>query len=216
MTKPCSSIFNNAQRMKLHKNDKVAQPAENQLCLNLIKQKILENKYQRIQNWFDDIEQLWTEIEIQPSIEPEILCCVSESRKLFNKERRSIDILSTSSWPDELARVKTKLLVAMSFPPPKIKQVACTLNNSLIPKPEVPAIDEKELRAFVKASDMMETEEENNEINRILLEMQPEINIPENSSALVDVTALSVQTIQALKAYMKSRLEERGLQYPTS
>lgn len=216
MTRPCSSVFNDGQHMKLHKNSPEEEKVENQLCLNLIKQKILDNKYQRIQNWFDDIEQLWTEIEIHPSIAPEILCCVAESRKLFNKERRSIDILSTSSWPDELARIKSKILVAMSFPPPKIKQVAVSLNNSLIPKPEVPVIDEKELRAFVKATDMMETEEENKEINRILLEMQPEISIPENSSALVDVTALSMQTIQALKAYMKARLEEKGLQYPTA
>ena len=214
MTRPCSSVFNEKTLPKLRKHSKSDSSTLEELCLSTIKQKLIENKYPRIQQWFDDIEQLWTEIEIQPGVDQIILDLVSESRKYFIKERRSIDMLSSQNWPDEFGRIKTKISIFMSVPPPKIKQEAMKLSNSLIPKPEIPIIDENELHAFVTASEMMETDEENAEINRILNEMQPETNIPENTSARIDVSQLSVQTIQALKTYMKARLEERGLKYP--
>ena len=216
MNHPCSSTFCDSKLPKTRKNDKSEPTILNNLSLSVIKQKLMENKYTRVQQWFDDIEQLWTEIEIQPGVNQIILNLVAESRKFFIKERRGIDMLSPQNWPDELGRIKTRISLFMSLPPPKIKHEAMKLSNSLIPKPEIPVIDEGELHAFVAASEMMESEEENAEINRILMEMQPETNIPENSSVRIDVSQLSVQTIQALKTYMKARLEERGLQYPTA
>jgi hypothetical protein len=215
MNHPCSSVFCDVQLPKIRKNDTGERTTLSNLSLSIIKQRLNENKYARVQQWFDDIEQLWTEIEIRPGIDQIVLDLVAESRKFFIKERRGIDMLSSHNWPDELGRIKTRISVLMSLPPPRIKHEAMKLSNSLIPKPDVPVIDEGELHAFVAASEMMESDEENAEINRILTEMQPETNIPENSSARIDVSQLSVQTIQALKTYMKARLEERGLQYPS-
>ena len=214
MRRPCSSVFNDTTFLKVRKHDQFPPASIDNISLSIIKQKLIENKYPRIQQWFDDIEQLWSEIEIQPGIDQIYLDLVSESRKYFLKERRHIDMLSAQSWPEELGRIKTKISLYLSLPPPKIKQEAMKLSNSLIPKPEIPIIDENELHAFVKASEMLDTDEENAEINRILTEMQPETNIQENSSARIDVSQLSVQTIQALKTYMKARLEEKGLKYP--
>ena len=214
MSRPCTSAFNDMTLPKIRKHDQSTPPTLPNLSLSVIQKKLMENKYPRIQQWFDDLEQLWTDIEIQPGIDQVYIDLVSECRKFLIKERRSIDVLSSQNWPDELGRIKTRISVFMSLPPPKIKQEAMKMGNSLIPKPEITPIEEKELHAFVAASEMMETDEENAEINRILTEMQPEMNIPDNTSARIDVSQLSVQTIQALKTYMKSRLEERGLKYP--
>ena len=48
----------------------------------------MENKYPRIQQWFDDLEQLWTDIEIQPGIDQVYIDLVSECRKFLIKERQ--------------------------------------------------------------------------------------------------------------------------------
>ena len=215
MTRPCSSCFNKSQLLPTSKKDRQGIKSTSYLSLFIIKQKLKENKYNKIHQWFEDMDQLWIDLENLPNVDKFTLSLIEESKIFFLKERKKIDIFSSNLWSEELSRYRSKLTKLMTYPPPRIKQIAANLNNSLIPKTDVSALSEHELQCFISASNLMETEEEFNEINRILIELQPDIKISENSCTLLDVSTLSVQTINALRTFMKAKLEEKGLKYPT-
>jgi len=215
MDRPCSSCFNKSSIYPVSKAGRQSIKSGSSLSLFFIKQKLNENKYLRIHQWYEDVETMFNDIENQPNADKHLITLVIESRKIFIKEKHKIDAYSSNNWPEEVARLRSRISMLMSIPPPKIKQIASNMSNSLIPKPDNSVLSEHELRCFVTATEMMDNEDEINEINRILIEMQPEIQISDDSCTFLDVSTLSVQTINAIKTYMKAKLEARGLKYPT-
>ena len=190
-----------------------------QTSLTIITDTLKSNNYSSFQNWIDDIEKCWTEIENKYLADASndekkkyILYLSSESRKLFQKEKKIIDILSITNWGAEVCRLRSKISDQLSIPPPKIKPDAIAIGTSRLAKQDVTFLNEKELDNFIKATEMMQSDEEQSELQRIIQENQSELL--NNSYDRIDVTKLNMQTIQQLITYMKSVIEKRGEHYP--
>lgn len=195
-------------------------PNENHLDLAAIRQKLVDNQYQRLQQWFNDVEHTWqwaeqisTETQGE-KLQQETYLLTAENRRLFDKEKRAIDVLSVSNWGTEVVRLRGIISKLMAKPPPKVRQYATTLVNARLAKPDIPMFTESELKAFVEATKHMNTDDDIAEITAILSEMEPEIVLG-NSDVWLDVTRLSTETLHAIRTYMQHVLEQRGIPYPS-
>lgn len=194
---------------------------ENGLVMDLssIKFRLQENKYPKLQAWLSDVEQCWTNAETKSAENPNDKTAAQEfilaeqNRRLFDKEKRAIDILSSNNWGNEVVRLRSRLADVMDEPPPKIKPFVASLLSVKTVKTSPALASESDLRAFVAASEKMDTEEENNEMLRIITEMQPEL-LEGTTNNNFDVSKLNAATLSALTAYVKAELTKRGEKYP--
>jgi hypothetical protein len=101
----------------------------------------------------------------------------------------------------------------MSQPPARVKQYGSSLGAAHTIKQSMPPLSEREMQNFVTAAEMLNTEEDHTEMLRIIDEMHPEVD-PGSSEVYLDVTKINLPTVYALRDYMKTTLEKRGLKYP--
>lgn len=202
-------------------------PAESSKSLNSIRQRLIDNKYTKLQTWLNDVEQCWAALEKKNADHPtedsqRELILAAENRRLFEKEKRAIDILTAQNWGNELVRLRGKIFELMIDPPPKIKTYATPFINSKIVKANQPSISDHDLNCFVEAANLLTSDEDNNEICRIISEFQPDLilydsetlNNNNSTDMWFNVSKLNLQTFNALKTYIKSALEKAGLKYP--
>ncbi|KAH0787442.1 Bromodomain containing protein [Histomonas meleagridis] len=205
---PSAMYFYDEPTLKLPGSDK---------CIDLksIQTRLLENKYSTLQEWADDIENCWSYIE-KENTDPTDLAQLSElsfisyDRYIFEKEKKSIGLLSTPKWISEIIRLRSKLTNLMSSPPTKVReipQIQKYLNASS------PPISQHELQCFVTATEKLQTKEDNKNISKIISEFQPEL-FDESPNLIFDVTKLNKQTFQALRTYVKAAIEKKGEKYP--
>jgi hypothetical protein len=184
--------------------------------LQTIRTRLQQNKYAKLQSWLNDVEECWTGAERRAALNPseytqrEMVLAVA-NRRIFEKEKRAIDILSAHNWGTELVRLRGRVTDLMFDPPPKIKTFASPFTNGKNAKPTAPPISERELHQFVAAAEMLDTEEESEEMLRIISELQPDM---QSAELAFDVSKLSPRTLAALRTYVKAMLEKRGLKYP--
>ena len=189
----------------------------NQQDLTSIKARLTNKEYMSTAKFYDDMESVWVSTEQYYSTDPHLsaLCVVAaECRRTFNKLKRSIDVLSMGTWCSELFRLKSKIIDTMNQPPNKMKQYSSSssTNSNHSQKQTLNLLSEKEIQNFITASEMM-NEDEQNEIIRIISEIDPEID--ETSSEIhLDITKMSLNSIYAVHDFMKSTLEKRGQKYP--
>jgi hypothetical protein len=184
--------------------------------LQTIRDRLQQNRYAKLQGWLSDVEECWTGVERRAALSPaeftqNDILLARENRRIFEKEKRAIDILSAHNWGTELVRLRGRLTDLMFDPPPKIKPFASPFTNGKSAKPAAPPVSERELHQFIEASEMLDDEEESSEMLRIIAELQPDLQAPD---MWFDVSKLSSRTLAALRTYVKAMLEKRGLKYP--
>jgi hypothetical protein len=194
------------------------EPSDPPMDLNSIRTRLQESRYPKLQHWLDDVEQCWQAAESKNVENPtedraRIVILARENRRLFEKEKRMIDILSAHNWGNEVVRLRGRMADIMSDPPPKIKSVAEPMIAKLV-KQNTPPCNEQDLRCFVEASKQLNEEEDVHELHRIMTELQPDL-LRDVEDLAIDVTKLSSTTLEALKVYTKAAFERRGLSYPT-
>jgi hypothetical protein len=190
--------------------------SEQPLTLQEIKEQLHENKYPKLQKWLDDVEDCWARVErraaLNPSevLPPEVVLAVA-NRRIFEKEKRAIDILSAHNWGTELIRLRGRVTALMFDPPPKSKPFASVFTDDKVAKPPPPPIGERDLHRFVEAAELLDSEDESNEMLRIISDLQPDIV---TLDARFDVSKFNAKTLNALQEYVRAMLEKRGLKFP--
>ena len=195
--------------------------SENGLDMNLssIKYRLQENKYTKLQSWLADVEQCWANAEAKNAENPndkkaaQEVVLAEHNRRLFDKEKRSIDLLSANNWGSEVVRLRGHIADIMNEPPPKVKQFVSAMLSVKTPKPAAAPASEEELKRFVEAAEKMDTDEENNEMMRIITDMQPDL-LEGATNNRFDVSKLNAVALNALRTYVKAELEKRGEKYP--
>lgn len=182
----------------------------NPLDLKTIEKKLRNKEYKTFNEWSSDIETMWSNAETY-SNDVIVTNMAIGCRKIFLKIKRNFDVLLLPEWRKEVYRLRTRVYDLMGQPPARVKQYASSLGAASTMKQNMPPLTEKEIHAFISASEMM-TPEDNAEMLKIIDEMQPEIDTG-NMELFLDVSKINVQTIYALREYMKLALEERGEKY---
>jgi hypothetical protein len=101
----------------------------------------------------------------------------------------------------------------MSQPPARVKQYGSSLGAAHTIKQSMPPLTEREMQNFVTAAEMLTSEADQTEMLRIIDEMHPEID-PGSTEVYLDVTRINLPTVYALRDFMRTALEKRGLKYP--
>lgn len=214
MIHPISSPFRQPITQKdvpEHYFETVTKPID----LSTIKTKLLEGKYQTIQQWFDDMELTWSNAELFHGKESSFGIVAVENRRLFNKEKKKLFGQSIDQWCGLVYELRSEITDLMNQPPSKVKQFADTLGAARSMKPNQQVMSEREKQCFIKASEMLTSEDEHKKIIGIISETQPELDNG-NSELYIDVAKLNRNTAIAIKDYMKTALENDGKKYPDS
>lgn len=183
--------------------------------LNSILERIQNNSYETHRQWCDDVEQCWTCAE-KNSVEKSGFECANElylavyNRSLFQKEIMNGPSHTLNDWTSKVINLREKLSKYMAYPPYDVIKIIHEQSTFSVPKIQVTS---NKLNRFIRAVEMLKTDEERSEVYSILSEFQPDLS--EGSPDLsFDVTKLSTQTYRALKTYIKAVLEKYGLTYP--
>ena len=180
-----------------------------------ILKKLKKNHYNDLQDWYNDIENVWSSAErfFEQNQQFEFLTAVSYQRSLFIKQRKQIDLCFFDSWKKEVYRLRTKFSDLLTTPPPKVRQEASSIIPSHVVKQNTPALTEKQVHQFVQAAEMLKNEEDQLAMIKIIDELQPEIDNGTMEIRL-DVNKLNLNTIYTLREYMREALERHGQKYP--
>lgn len=181
--------------------------------LTSIKNNLIENKYNCVQAWIDDVELVWANAEQYYPPDSHQIVIAAECRRLFAKHKHSVDALSMGTWCGEVYRLRTRFYDLMGQPPARVKQYASSLGAAHTMKQNMPKFTERECQNFIAASERLSGEEDQREMIRIIDEMQPDID-PGSAEIHLDLTKLNLQTLYALRDYMRTTLEKRGSKYP--
>ena len=181
--------------------------------LTSIKNKLIEKKYTSVQQWADDVELVWANHELYYGQNAHQASIAAECRRLFGKYRHSVDALSMVTWCGEVYRLRSRLYDLMGQPPARVKQYASSLGAAHTMKQNMPRFTEREFQSFIAASEMLTGDEDQKEMLKIIDEMQPEID-PGTAEIHIDLTKLNLQTLYALRDYMRTTLEKKGSKYP--
>jgi hypothetical protein len=189
--------------------EKITNPQD----ISSIKTRLREDQYQTIQSWLKDVDLIWSNAELFYGPDALMSTVADGCRSTFRKYRRRVDVLSMSTWCREVDRLKNRLTNLLGLPPPRVKQQSTSSTTTHGPRASPAPFSERELQSFVQASEMMTREEDQMEILKIIRENQAEIDSGE-AELVLDVTRLNLQTMHALRDFMKPALEKRQLRYP--
>lgn len=186
------------------------------LCdLTTVKNKILKGEINTIQQWFDDMELIWTNAETFFAKDHAMQLLINENRRLFHKEKKILFGQSIRQWCGNVYDLRTEITDIMNEPPSKIKQFADTLGAARSMKPNQQVMNERDLQNFLKATELMTSDEDQKNLIEKLSKFQPELDTG-STDLTIDTSKLNPDTIQALKEYMEQSLENKGKKYPDS
>ncbi|OHT09741.1 Bromodomain containing protein [Tritrichomonas foetus] len=192
-----------------HYFEKVKNPTD----LNTIKTKIQDGRISTIQQWFEEMDHVWGNIELFYGKESPFSIAANEIKRLFNKERKKLVGMTIGTWCGHVYEMRTVITDLMNQPPSKVKQFADTLGAARSMKPNQQVMNERELQSFIKATEMMTSEEDQKELIKIITEQQPDLDCG-NSELFIDVSKLNRNTVKIIKDYIKESLEKNGKKYP--
>jgi hypothetical protein len=190
-------------------SDSSAEPRDFSTILSQLK----EHQYPSIQNWLQDVEAIWAHAETTAGLGSPQSAVVNECRRLFDKYRRKIDVLTLNAWCSEIYRLRTRIADLMGQPPARLKQTGSGQGAASTMKPTFPPFSDKELQNFVSATELMTRDEDQAELLRILDDTHPELDTG-GTDFLVDVSKISTQTAYAMRDYIRTSLDKRGIKYP--
>jgi hypothetical protein len=192
--------------------------------LDAIRQSLEEGKYHQIQEWFDDVELVWTNCDsyysadsskqfTTPSDRKYFSVVTTELRRIFAKEKRIFTQFAIGNWSHTIYELRTEVTDLMTQLPDKLKQFTSSLGKARTIKQSISTINEKELNILARIANGLTSVEDQKEMIRIVTANQPELDTGEQELR-VDITKLSIPTIQTLKEFMKNALQRQGEKYP--
>ena len=178
-----------------------------------IRRKLGDNGYTDVNEWFEDVENLWKTAELADGESSPRGIAAAENRRLFAKEKRLFDNATLGKWCGALYECRTGMVKMMMTPPDKVKEFAEEIGPVRVMRQTEAPLPEKEMMNFIKAAMMINSDEHHREMIKIVTATQPEL---ENGrpELIIDATKLHRDTALALVAYMKTALEAQGMKYP--
>ena len=194
-----------------------SQKYQSERNLSDILSKLKEGKIENTENWLKEVELCLDDAETYFKQQPEetktskfSIIAASECRKIFQKLIKESPFLSTKDWCNEIAKLHERQLDYSRKPPRKIIPNVVELESYKQLKDLVP-LTNAELKNFINATNMIQSEETSLGLVKILNEMQPGMKKNNSKELWIDITKLELNTVRALRDYLK---QELGKNYP--
>ena len=176
-----------------------------------ITEKIKNNQYVSIEEWQNDIAQIWKNCEIYNGNESFLTLVTKELAKTFERYSRDVVVLTTDGFCKESYRLQAKLGKLLSNPPlkgiPAFAYQTTPLRQIVKKLPS-----EKELSNLVMALDLVTEDSDIEKARQIVSKNQPDL-LKKNITT-IDVTQLKIETVKELQIFLTDTLAKQGLHYP--
>lgn len=209
---PITKIFYDIKPSGNSENDASSSPS---ISLNQIKSKIIDNEI-TFSEWVKQIDQVWSNksnfdekhLKYHPIV-------MKECKQIFEKLIGRSNNDSIKNWCSNVYRLHSEQIKFASHPPRKLFSIANQQESfKKIDNQKLVPISNAEIKAFLQALSMVQSEDIYHGLVNITTELQPEMK-PSNTNGLeVELYKLELNTFRALIDYLKVELEKQGDHYP--
>lgn len=138
---------------------------------------------------------------------------------VFEKACRKHFLFTPQTWTDTVCKHREKVLRVMANGPGQISQYTEELAKKLVSQSKQPEITERELRNFIKASELLTQPDDHLELLKIVRDCSNDTerkHLPDLTATNIhiDLTILKPTTIRRLQHFVRTTLESRGIAYP--
>lgn len=190
--------------------------SQNFFCLSSIKTRLQNNEISNIKEWMNQVELCWSNTYNFQGKNAKYHSIVStECKKIFEKLTKGINLNSLDKWCSNVYRLQSLQLSFARKPPRKLYPIANHLDSyKQIDNKKIIPLSNAEIKAFMKAQNMIKSEKILNDLVKIIKELQPEYILPNSTQLWLDLTKLDIKTVRALRNCLKAGLEKQGDKYP--
>jgi hypothetical protein len=211
MKRPCSVIFLEPVNPLRDGAPNYLNVIKKPVDLGTIRQHLIEDRYSSVTSWSRDMGLVWTNCERFNGRETGPSLLAAEVRRNFEKEYKRLRLITFPQWIQSVSDLKDALDDLLDSPPDLVTNYA-TISEKPDPNQLKPFTDE-ELDQFIRASQFLSAKMDGKKMLHIIRDYEP-LMLETSADKPIDVSALSVQTVHALKEYVTQRLADLGIAYP--
>jgi hypothetical protein len=179
--------------------------------LGTIRRRLLDDEYPSVAAWSRDMALIWTNAE-KFNGRDSILCSTAmEIRRNFEKEYKKLKTLNIQKWAETVGELKDKLDALLDSPPEPVATFA-TISEKPDPN-QLKPFTEEEKDQFIRATMKLSSKQDAKKMVHIIRYSDPHFVGP-TERMQIDIGALSVPTLHALKDYVMQRFMELKMAYP--
>ena len=178
-----------------------------------ITEKIKNNQYTSIEDWQNDIAQIWKNCEAYNGLESFLTLVTRELSRMFQKFSRDVIVTTKEGFCQESYRLQAKLGKLLENPPIKGIPQYFAFQQTPLRQIVKNLPSEKELSNLVIALDLVNTDSDIEQARAIVASKQPDL-VKKNITT-IDVTQLKMDTVKELRLFLTDTLKKQGLFYPS-
>jgi hypothetical protein len=211
MKRPCAALFLEPVNPDRDGAPNYYSVVKRPIDLGTIRKRLADDEYQSVAAWSRDMSLVWGNAE-KFNGKDSFLCLIAqEIRRNFEKEFRKLKTSSLQKWIQVLGDLKDCLDDYLDTPPDPVAQFAI-ISEKPDPNQLKPFTDE-EMDLFIRASMMLTAKQDAKKMFH-LIRLNDASFVGPSEDGLVDVNALSVPALHALKDYVTQRINDLNLPHP--
>jgi len=209
MSRPCAAVFLDPVTSEDAPNypQVIKRPAD----LGAIRRRLAGDEFPSVTVWAREISLIWKNAETYNGRESLLYALASELRRNVDRGLRRVRRLNTQKWGQTVGELKDALDALLDAPPAPVAGFA-TVSEKPDPNQQKPFSDE-ELDQFSRASTRLWEDHDAQAMLEIIRGHDPGFEGPNNARE-IDVGALSVPAMHALRQFLRRRLGELGMPWP--
>ena len=211
---PCASIFNEPVNNKDPTLRDYFKKIRNPQDLGSIYDRLLSDEYTSVTQWENDINTVWSNAETYNGANSTVGWIANYLSSVFQKLKAPLDMHNTTNWTRQVYSLTDKL-DHYFIDCPDLLQDAIPQNFNQAEEYILPSFSSKDISAFIKASEILNSPQDTAAICKILSKYAPKTNLSKDN-IIVDVNNLSKVALHALRDYFKKKLVELRIPYPQS
>lgn len=209
---PCSVSFRQPVVIGVEADPDYYARIKKPIDLTSILRKLKNDEYELISEWLIDVETCWWNCE---QYQPDTLyaVCAHFMRNVFNHERKNMCI-SLAAWCSRIFDLRLKYATLEQKAPSKMRSYS--ISNTIIPSEEKieSSFSGHEIQCLIIAIEMLTTQEEVQEIQKIITDSNIEINFLTDPVSFC-LPRLPWRTLIKIQNYLQKALQKKDLEYPS-
>lgn len=209
---PAASVFNEPVDPKKQNIPNYHKKIRNPQDLGTIYKRLQQNEYKTVVDWEKAIDTVWINAETYNGKDSYIAFMAQHMKKKFERLKKPLDTRSVSGWTKRVYQLREKFDSLLSVCPPSLQSIIPRNLDSTCAAFQTP-FNAKEISNLIKASEMVKTQKDIDQIAAILRKNDPPVDT-NFDFLVVDLNTLSNSTLHEISSYYRKQLIEQGLPYP--
>ncbi|OHS96112.1 Bromodomain containing protein [Tritrichomonas foetus] len=208
---PAASVFNEPVDPKKQNIPNYYKKIRNPQDLGTIFGRLQRGEYKSVLQWEKDIDTVWLNAETYNGKDSLIAYMAHHMSKRFQHLKKPLDLHNVSGWAKHVYSLREKFDSMLVKCPPSLQSIVPrNLDNSL---PLLATFNSKEMANLMKASEMVKSPKDIEQVAAILRKNDPPIDTTDED-LVVDLNSLTPSTLHEIRTFYRKQLIEQGLPYP--